>query len=262
MRVIISQGATTILVSHSLNQIRDLCNKVLWLDHGKQIAFGDCQEICDQYQKYLDGEIGLPEPVKQETQENAPNACQKGGVDTCPPKRKRLGLKAITACLIASLFFGAMMGTIIQKIAPQRSPEMFVTITAKPDTGSVTFRGASVDGTWYSPTDILISNDGWVEDTAQLTYTATSPGPIVIELPDGQKRELTFNVGPNEGTAIVSCGDQTQQYVLRQDTALDLGYGYEIPTVKTSEQTGFAFGAVFGVFLFILFVSLCRFKGT
>lgn len=53
MREIISQGATTILVSHSLTQIRKLCNKVLWLDHGQQIAFGDTQTICDQYEKFL-----------------------------------------------------------------------------------------------------------------------------------------------------------------------------------------------------------------
>ena len=53
MREIISSGATTILVSHSVAQIRELCNKVLWLDHGKQIAFGPTQEICDAYEHFL-----------------------------------------------------------------------------------------------------------------------------------------------------------------------------------------------------------------
>lgn len=53
MREIISQGATTILVSHSLEQIRELCNKVLWLDHGVQIAFGEAQKICDQYECFI-----------------------------------------------------------------------------------------------------------------------------------------------------------------------------------------------------------------
>ena len=48
MREIISQGTTTILVSHSLSQIRELCNKVLWLDHGRQIALGDTEVVCDQ----------------------------------------------------------------------------------------------------------------------------------------------------------------------------------------------------------------------
>ena len=53
MTEIIGKGATTILVSHSLNQIRKLCNKVLWLDHGKQAAFGETQSICDLYDEYL-----------------------------------------------------------------------------------------------------------------------------------------------------------------------------------------------------------------
>ena len=56
MREIIGGGATTILVSHSLEQVRDMCSKVLWLHKGEQMAFGDnVQEICDEYQRFLDG---------------------------------------------------------------------------------------------------------------------------------------------------------------------------------------------------------------
>lgn len=54
MKEIISGGATTILVSHSLEQVRKMCNKVLWLDKGNQIAFGETQPICDEYQRLLD----------------------------------------------------------------------------------------------------------------------------------------------------------------------------------------------------------------
>lgn len=59
MRDIIKGGATTILVSHSLEQVRSMCNKVLWLHKGKQIAFGETEPICDQYQSFLDGTIKL-----------------------------------------------------------------------------------------------------------------------------------------------------------------------------------------------------------
>ncbi|MGO5050679.1 ABC transporter ATP-binding protein [Dysosmobacter sp. Sow4_B12] len=55
MREIIAGGATTILVSHSLAQVREMCNKVLWLDKGRQIAFGGTKEICDRYQQFLSG---------------------------------------------------------------------------------------------------------------------------------------------------------------------------------------------------------------
>lgn len=60
MKEIISGGATTILVSHSLVQVRDMCDKVLWLHKGRQIEFGDdVQSICDRYQQFLDGKLKL-----------------------------------------------------------------------------------------------------------------------------------------------------------------------------------------------------------
>lgn len=59
MREIISGGAATILVSHSLAQIGELCNKVLWLEKGEQIAFGDTAILCGLYQQYLDKTITM-----------------------------------------------------------------------------------------------------------------------------------------------------------------------------------------------------------
>lgn len=53
MREIIKNGKATILVSHSIPQVRRMCNKVLWLDHGKQIAFGETGPICDRYEEFL-----------------------------------------------------------------------------------------------------------------------------------------------------------------------------------------------------------------
>lgn len=54
MHEIIEGGATTILVSHSLGQIRQLCNKVLWLHRGEQVVFGQTEDICDEYEKFLE----------------------------------------------------------------------------------------------------------------------------------------------------------------------------------------------------------------
>lgn len=53
MMEIINSGATTILVSHSLDQIKRLCNKVLWMEKGKQIAFGETKDVCSRYEEFL-----------------------------------------------------------------------------------------------------------------------------------------------------------------------------------------------------------------
>lgn len=56
MREIINGGATTILVSHSIPQVRAMCNKILWLHKGQQIAFTDDVEgVCDCYEAFAKG---------------------------------------------------------------------------------------------------------------------------------------------------------------------------------------------------------------
>ena len=54
MNSIIGGGATTILVSHSSSEIKSTCNKILWLNKGEQIAFGDDVHkiVCD-YEEFL-----------------------------------------------------------------------------------------------------------------------------------------------------------------------------------------------------------------
>lgn len=60
MKEIINGGATTILVSHSLHQVRSMCNKILWLHKGNQITFGsDVKKICDDYQAFLNGKLKI-----------------------------------------------------------------------------------------------------------------------------------------------------------------------------------------------------------
>lgn len=44
------QGGTTVLyVSHSLQAIKEICTKVVWLDHGKVVKIGETKEICNEY---------------------------------------------------------------------------------------------------------------------------------------------------------------------------------------------------------------------
>ena len=49
MMEMMSGGTTVLFVSHSLPQIREMCNKVVWLEHGQVKMFGPAQEVCDVY---------------------------------------------------------------------------------------------------------------------------------------------------------------------------------------------------------------------
>ena len=54
MMEILEKGVTGLFVSHSLEQVRSLCNKVLWLEKGEQVAFGeDVEKICNCYEEFM-----------------------------------------------------------------------------------------------------------------------------------------------------------------------------------------------------------------
>ncbi|MGN0624947.1 MAG: ABC transporter ATP-binding protein [Oscillospiraceae bacterium] len=50
MMELMSGGTTVLFVSHSLEQIREMCDRVLWLDHGQVKMIGEAQAVCDAYQ--------------------------------------------------------------------------------------------------------------------------------------------------------------------------------------------------------------------
>lgn len=51
MMEMIKGGTTVLYVSHSLDSIKDLCTKVVWLEHGKVVKIGDTEKVCDEYYK-------------------------------------------------------------------------------------------------------------------------------------------------------------------------------------------------------------------
>ena len=58
MMEILQSDVTGILVSHSVSQVRELCNKILWLDHGNQIAFTDQKDLyLDAYEEFLESKV-------------------------------------------------------------------------------------------------------------------------------------------------------------------------------------------------------------
>ena len=43
-------GTTVLFVSHSIEQIREMCSRVLWLEHGAAKMLGDPEEVCSCYE--------------------------------------------------------------------------------------------------------------------------------------------------------------------------------------------------------------------
>ena len=49
LRSMMEMGTTVFLVSHSVDQIRKLCKRAIWLDHGNLVMDGPVDEVCDAY---------------------------------------------------------------------------------------------------------------------------------------------------------------------------------------------------------------------
>lgn len=49
MMEMIKGGTTVLYVSHSLESIKDLCSRVIWLEHGQIVKIGDAKKVCQEY---------------------------------------------------------------------------------------------------------------------------------------------------------------------------------------------------------------------
>lgn len=49
MKQLMAGGTTVLFVSHSKEQIKEMCDRVLWLDHGNIRMLDKCEIVCDKY---------------------------------------------------------------------------------------------------------------------------------------------------------------------------------------------------------------------
>lgn len=57
MMQLMEGGTTVLFVSHDLGKVRELCNKSVWLDHGRVRKIGNTRELCDEYEIEMTGRI-------------------------------------------------------------------------------------------------------------------------------------------------------------------------------------------------------------
>ena len=53
MMDLMSGGTTVLFVSHDINQISEMCNRVVWLEDGEIKEFDDAKPICQLYRNYI-----------------------------------------------------------------------------------------------------------------------------------------------------------------------------------------------------------------
>ena len=49
MNELLSGGTTLLFVSHSIDQVKRLCQKAIWIDHGEMKMIGNAEEVCNAY---------------------------------------------------------------------------------------------------------------------------------------------------------------------------------------------------------------------
>ncbi|RAR42399.1 ABC transporter ATP-binding protein [Paenibacillus sp. MDMC362] len=49
MKSMMGSGTTVLFVSHSIEQMKNMCDRVLWLEHGLVKELGPATEVCDKY---------------------------------------------------------------------------------------------------------------------------------------------------------------------------------------------------------------------
>lgn len=55
MEQMLKNGTTLLFVSHDAKQVKKLCTRAIWLDHGRMMADGPAVEVCDRYLDWLEG---------------------------------------------------------------------------------------------------------------------------------------------------------------------------------------------------------------
>lgn len=53
MNSLLNQEATVLFVSHATQQVRQICNKAIWLQKGKLMSYGPVDDVCDDYEEFI-----------------------------------------------------------------------------------------------------------------------------------------------------------------------------------------------------------------
>jgi lipopolysaccharide transport system ATP-binding protein len=53
MQELMNGGTTLLYVSHNIDEVKRLCDHVIWIDHGKMRMIGETGAVCDAYMEEM-----------------------------------------------------------------------------------------------------------------------------------------------------------------------------------------------------------------
>lgn len=68
------ENRTVVIVSHSTETLRELCDEILWLHEGEIKMMGECDEVLNKYQEFMDAIAAKREEDKKKEEEEVKKA--------------------------------------------------------------------------------------------------------------------------------------------------------------------------------------------
>ncbi len=137
--------------------------------------------------------------------------------------------KSISKKFLFFVFIYFILVILIYKYYGKDNSEYLkVTLTAVQNSGKVTFRGMLIDKKWFNPNDVIITNEGWIEDKNGIEYTAIGGKNLVLQIPVGESYSITFNTGPEQGVVQIEVAGKILENNLWAETDSELGRAYEL----------------------------------
>ncbi|RUP28990.1 MAG: ABC transporter ATP-binding protein [Curvibacter sp.] len=135
-------GCTILFCSHSMYHIRRLCDKSLWLDKGRVVAFGDTESVLSAYENELRKQEEQAKPAATPQGDAAPDAGEASAPALAPPRADGIRAEILSlevAHLDAStpplLTHPDLVVTVRARVAPGERPHFGVMLEQARGTG-------------------------------------------------------------------------------------------------------------------------------
>ncbi|MBC1474103.1 teichoic acids export ABC transporter ATP-binding subunit TagH [Listeria grandensis] len=110
-------GRTIVFVSHSLGQMKSLCDRIIWMHYGQIREMGEAQEVADKYDEFVRWFNGQSKSYKKEYQDDFKRKQKRPQKVIYPnPSANKYKLSwfdkiALTVLIALAIFFGYCVGT-------------------------------------------------------------------------------------------------------------------------------------------------------